>query len=165
MKMLENSSFNELHLEMGGFRLFLSKKGCSSAARLPDQGAGVPVRSVMQGTNAGNAPQAPAAAAAPDSAENDPAIPEGQIPIKSPMLGVFYRASEPGARPFVEEGSLVDKGDTLCIIEVMKLYSTITAEVSGRIAKVCAQDGQMVEYGQTLFLIEPGVDADGAQLS
>ena len=71
------------------------------------------------------------------------------------MLGTFYRSPSPGAPPFVEVGSVVTEEDTLCIIEVMKLYSAIKASFRGRITKICAENGQMVEYNQLLFLIEP----------
>ena len=166
MELLESSRFNELHLEMDGFRLFLSKKGSPSLERVPERSAAVSAHSTGQLPSTSSAPTAipPIAVASQGVSEDDLSIPEGMLPIKSPILGVFYRAPEPGKRPFVEEGSIVDRGATLCIIEVMKLYSTITAEVSGRIAKVCAQDGQMVEYGQTLFLIEPQTEEGGAQL-
>ncbi|MEW5912412.1 MAG: acetyl-CoA carboxylase biotin carboxyl carrier protein [Thermodesulfobacteriota bacterium] len=147
MKMLHNSRFNELRLEMDGIKLFLSKKGPSFCEPTAERNLAAPAS--LTGAGASPAPAAP---------QSEQAIPEGLVPIRSPMLGVFYRAPKPGERPFVEEGAAVEKGTTLCIIEVMKLYSTITAELSGRIARVCAQDGQMVEYGQPLFLIEPRVD-------
>ncbi|MCF8142296.1 MAG: acetyl-CoA carboxylase biotin carboxyl carrier protein [Deltaproteobacteria bacterium] len=79
---------------------------------------------------------------------------EGYIPIRSPMLGTFYRAPKPGAPPFVEVGRWVSADDSVCIIEVMKLFNTVKANVRGRIAKICAENGQMVEYQQTLFLVE-----------
>jgi acetyl-CoA carboxylase biotin carboxyl carrier protein len=84
----------------------------------------------------------------------------GFIAIKAPMLGTFYSAPKPGASPFVEVGRLVSEDDSVCIIEVMKLFSTVKANVRGRIAKICAENGQMVEYQQTLFLVE---ELDGAE--
>ena len=72
------------------------------------------------------------------------------------MLGTFYRAPEPGAPPFVEVGTVVDEDTTVCIIEVMKLFSTIKAEKRGRITRVSVDDGQLVEYGQVLFLLDSG---------
>jgi acetyl-CoA carboxylase biotin carboxyl carrier protein len=71
--------------------------------------------------------------------------------IKSPMVGVFYAAPAPGSEPYVKVGSRVKKGDVLCIIEAMKLMNEITADKDGEIAKVCVENGQLVEYGQTLF--------------
>jgi acetyl-CoA carboxylase biotin carboxyl carrier protein len=73
--------------------------------------------------------------------------------VKSPMVGTFYRASGPGAKPFVELGQAVKPGDTLCIIEAMKLLNEIEAEVAGTIKEILVENGQAVEYGQVLFLI------------
>jgi acetyl-CoA carboxylase biotin carboxyl carrier protein len=79
---------------------------------------------------------------------------DGFIPIKAPMLGTFYRAPKPDAPPFVEVGQLVTKEDVVCIIEVMKLFNMVRAGVRGRIAKICAENAQLVEYKQVLFLLE-----------
>jgi acetyl-CoA carboxylase biotin carboxyl carrier protein len=105
-------------------------------------------------------PQAPApVAAAPmtavitgAAAAEAPAEPEGHI-VKSPMVGTFYRSSAPGSRPFVEIGQNVNAGETLCIIEAMKLLNEIEADQSGVIKKVLVENGQPVEYGQPLFII------------
>ena len=75
--------------------------------------------------------------------------------IISPMVGTFYRSPSPDAPPFVETGTVVEKGDTLCIIEAMKMMNEIEAEFRGRVARVVAENGQTVEYGESLFLIEP----------
>ena len=71
------------------------------------------------------------------------------------MLGTFYKAPKPGEPPFVEVGTVVDEDTTVCIIEVMKLFSTIKAEKRGRIARVCVDDGELVEYRQVLFMLDP----------
>ncbi len=71
--------------------------------------------------------------------------------VKSPMVGVFYVAPEPGGKPFVKVGDRVKKGDVMCIVEAMKLNNEITADKDGEVVDVCAQDGSVVEYGQTLF--------------
>jgi len=94
---------------------------------------------------AGGAPAVPAAAA--------PAQPSGHN-LKSPMVGTFYRAPSPAAPPFVEVGQQVSKGQTLCIIEAMKLLNEIESDVSGTVKAILVENGQPVEYGQTLFLIE-----------
>jgi acetyl-CoA carboxylase biotin carboxyl carrier protein len=93
------------------------------------------------------APLAGAAVAAPVVEE-----PKGHQ-VKSPMVGTFYRASGPDAKPFVEIGQAVKLGDTLCIIEAMKLLNEIEAEVAGTVKEILAENGQAVEYGQVLFLI------------
>lgn len=91
---------------------------------------------------------APAAVAAPAPA----AEPQGHV-VKSPMVGTFYRASSPGAAPFVELGSVVKEGDTVCIIEAMKILNEIEADKSGTITQILVENGQAVEYGQPLFVI------------
>ncbi len=75
-------------------------------------------------------------------------------PITSPMVGVFYAAPAPDQEPYVSVGSRVNKGDVLCLIEAMKLMNEVTAEKSGEITEVCVDNGQVVEYGQTLFMIK-----------
>lgn len=97
------------------------------------------------------APPAAAATSAPATAAVL-AEPQGHI-VKSPMVGTFYRASAPGSAPFVEVGSTVKPGDTLCIIEAMKLLNEIDAEVSGVVKQVLVENGQPVEFGQPLFVI------------
>ena len=81
-----------------------------------------------------------------------PAEPEGHI-VKSPMVGTFYRSSAPGSKPFVEIGQNINAGETLCIIEAMKLLNEIEADQSGVVKKVLVENGQPVEYGQPLFII------------
>ena len=90
-------------------------------------------------------PQAPAAPAAPEV--------KGHV-VKSPMVGTFYRASSPGAKPFVELGQQVKEGDPLCIIEAMKIMNEIEADKSGTVTQILCENGQAVEYGQPLFVIE-----------
>ncbi|MGD8556205.1 MAG: acetyl-CoA carboxylase biotin carboxyl carrier protein [Chromatiales bacterium] len=104
------------------------------------------------------APAAPAAApaASPQPAAEEPAAEEelsGHV-IRSPMVGTFYRASSPGAKPFVEVGDTVSNGDTLCIIEAMKILNQIEADTSGKVTRILVDNGQPVEYNQPLFIIE-----------
>ena len=99
------------------------------------------------------APVAPAAeAAAPASAEV-PAAPAGH-PVKSPMVGTFYRSASPGGTPFVEVGQTVKEGDPLCIIEAMKLLNEIDADRSGVIKAILVDNGDPIEFGEPLFIIE-----------
>lgn len=93
---------------------------------------------------------APVAAPAPEAA---PAAPEGHV-VKSPMVGTFYRAPQPGAEPFTKVGATVKLGDTVCLIEAMKLLNEIEADKAGVIKAVLVENGQPVEYGQPLFVIE-----------
>ncbi len=79
---------------------------------------------------------------------------QGGTPIEAPMVGVFYAAPSPDSEPYVSVGSTVNKGDVVCIIEAMKLMNEVTAEKSGVITEICVENGQVVEYGQPLFLIK-----------
>lgn len=97
---------------------------------------------------------APVAAAAPAEAPAAAPAPEAGHQVKSPMVGTFYRASSPGAKPFVEDGQTVKEGDVLCIIEAMKILNEIEADKSGTVKRIMAENGQAVEYGQPLFVIE-----------
>jgi acetyl-CoA carboxylase biotin carboxyl carrier protein len=95
---------------------------------------------------------APAVAPAPLAAEAA-AAPAGHA-VKSPMVGTFYRSASPGAKAFVEVGSQVKEGETICIIEAMKILNEIEADKSGTITRILCENGQAVEYGQPLFMIE-----------
>ena len=101
------------------------------------------------------APGVPAPAAAPVAELPAPpaAAPAGHI-VKSPMVGTFYRSSSPGAKAFVEIGSQVKEGETICIIEAMKILNEIEADKSGTVTRILGENGQAVEYGQPLFVIE-----------
>ncbi|MGP1517979.1 MAG: acetyl-CoA carboxylase biotin carboxyl carrier protein [Ottowia sp.] len=125
---------------------------------------------IVKGAPAGHAPapvmvQAPAAAPAPvvsaapaaaPAAAEAPAAPaeEAGFTVKSPMVGTFYRAASPGAKPFVDVGTQVKVGDTLCIIEAMKILNEIECEKAGTVKRILGENGQPVEYGQPLFVIE-----------
>lgn len=111
----------------------------SMAPTMPSQAA--PVAAVEVASTA----SAPAAAA--------PAEPKGHV-VKSPMVGTFYRSSAPGAKPFVEVGDSIKDGETVCIVEAMKILNEIEADKSGTITQILVQNGQAVEYGQPLFVIE-----------
>ena len=99
------------------------------------------------------APAVSAPPAAPSQEPAAPAEPEGHV-VKSPMVGTFYRSAQPGAAPFVEIGDTVAQGDTLCIVEAMKLMNEIEADAGGTIKAILAENGQAVEFGQPLFVLE-----------
>ncbi|MCC6424160.1 MAG: acetyl-CoA carboxylase biotin carboxyl carrier protein [Phycisphaerales bacterium] len=105
------------------------------------------------------APPAVVAPSAPPAASAAPAAPAdadaGLTPIKSPMVGTFYAASSPDAKPMVSVGTRVDEETDVCVIEAMKVFNNIKAEIRGTIAKVLINNGQSVEFGQTLFLVKP----------
>ena len=116
-------------------------------------------KKLPNGTNGAGAAAALAPYPAPAPAASAPALPaeDKLVPIKSPMVGTFYRAPAPDARPYVEIGDVVEPGQVVCIIEAMKLMNEIEAEVKGKVVKIAAETGKPVEFGQALFLIEPAL--------
>jgi oxaloacetate decarboxylase alpha subunit len=112
---------------------------------------GSPPTPVWALAGAGTGGAAPAATPAEPAA----AKPDGRVAITSPMVGTFYRAPAPDADPYVEVGDAVEVGQTVCIVEAMKLMNEIEAEVKGRIVEILVQNAQPVEFGQKLFLVEP----------
>ncbi len=134
--LVQQSGISELEITEGEERVRISR--------------GVPTYALQAGAPAQAVTPAPAAVAPPAGAEAEP---EGHV-IRSPMVGTFYRASAPGAKPFVEVGQEVKSGQTLCIIEAMKLLNEIEADRDGVVKAVLAENGQPVEYGEPLFTIE-----------
>jgi len=114
--------------------------------------AGAPASAMLQAPMTVATAPAPSPAAAPTVALGAEEV-AGHV-VKSPMVGTFYRAANPGAPPFIEQGAVVQAGDTLCIIEAMKLLNEIEADVGGTVTKILVDNGQPVEYGQPLFVIE-----------
>jgi acetyl-CoA carboxylase biotin carboxyl carrier protein len=144
--LVQNSGVSELEISEGDEKIRIAKH----ATAAPN------TTTVMMGAPmmAGHATHAPVAAAAPAAAavEAAPAEPEGHQ-LKAPMVGTFYRSGSPGAPAFVEVGQAVKEGDTLCIIEAMKLMNEIEADASGTIKAILVENGQPVEFDQPLFLI------------
>jgi acetyl-CoA carboxylase biotin carboxyl carrier protein len=141
--LVAESDIAELEVTEGEGKVRIVK----SSAMPQNQLVMMPPQAAMPYAAAAAAP-AVAAPAAPAVA----AVPEGHI-IKSPMVGTFYRASAPGAASFVEVGASVKGGDTLCIIEAMKLLNEIESDIAGVVKQVLVENGQPVEYGQPLFVI------------
>jgi acetyl-CoA carboxylase biotin carboxyl carrier protein len=136
LALLDNSSATTIEIRKG-FTTYRVSREAHQAAPAPPQVA----------------PAAPGAPAAPAAAPA-PAAPR-LIEVKSPMVGTFYRAPEPGAEPYVKAGSRISAGQTLCIIEAMKIMNELEAEVSGTVREVLIEDAQPVEFGQVLFRVEP----------
>ena len=151
--LVAESDISELEVTEGESKVRIVKATAHSAQNqvvmMPSAAVAAPAAAapVAAGTPAAGTPAAAAPAAAPEAA------PTGHI-VKSPMVGTFYRASAPGAPAFVDIGSTVKEGDTLCIIEAMKLLNEIDADASGTIRQILVENGQAVEYGQPLFIIE-----------
>ncbi|TFH12112.1 MAG: acetyl-CoA carboxylase biotin carboxyl carrier protein [Nitrosomonadales bacterium] len=136
--LVEESSISELEITEGEEKVRISKSGVGVPAF-----AGAPASVAL-------------AAATPETKTlSEPAedLPMGHI-VKSPMVGTFYRTSAPGSNPFVEVGQTVKVGDTLCIIEAMKLLNEIESDKDGTIKAILIENGQPVEYGESLFVIE-----------
>jgi len=143
---IEGTDVTEIEVEVGGVRVHL-KRG-SPPAQMVQMSAPV----VMTAPPSHHF--APAMAPAP-AASGGPEAQNGQITVDAPMVGTFYRAPSPDASPFVEDGHTIAEGQTICIIEAMKLMNEIKSEISGKVVRVLAENGQPVEYGQPLFLVEP----------
>lgn len=142
--LVEESGIAELELTEGEEKVRISRQPAGQAMPYP------PYMPQMMHYAPPAAPAAPSAA--PAAAEAAPPAIEGHV-VKSPMVGTFYRAPSPDAKPFVEVGSSVSTGDTLCIIEAMKLLNEIEADHSGIIKAILVENGQPVEYGEPLFII------------
>jgi len=122
--------------------------------RIVKGGYGVPTTMMMPAPAQMMAPMAPAVAAeASAAAPAEAPAPSGHV-VKSPMVGTFYRSSSPGSKPFVDVGSVVKEGDPICIVEAMKIMNEIEADMAGTVSKILVENGQAVEYGQPLFIIE-----------
>jgi acetyl-CoA carboxylase biotin carboxyl carrier protein len=146
IRALDESSLDSVEIERGGTRVRLSKT--APPAMVPSF---LPVPQAPSALPPAGSPPAPqAGGAAAPAAES-----RNLIEIKSPMVGTFFRAPAPDAPPYVDTGSRVKKGDTLCIIEAMKLMNELECEVAGTIAEVCVDNAEPVEYGQVLFRVEP----------
>ena len=143
--LVSESNISELEITEAEGKVRIVKAGAEAAPVQYVQALAAP------GPIAAPAPAAPAAAPAAQVAA--PAQPTGHV-VKSPMVGTFYRASSPGAAPFVEVGAQVKEGDTICIVEAMKILNEIEADKSGTITQILGENGQAVEYGQPLFIIE-----------
>jgi acetyl-CoA carboxylase biotin carboxyl carrier protein len=147
IEIVEHSDIAEIEIKEGEHNIRITRSKEPVMMQAPQHMA-APVNT-MPAQHAESAPQT----APQQSAPQADAEPSGQK-IPSPMVGTYYEASSPDAAPFVQVGDKVNPGDTLCIIEAMKIMNPIEAEVSGTVKKILAQNAEPVEYGQTLFIIE-----------
>lgn len=152
--LMEERGLTRIKLEEPDLTLELEREG-AGATQPPAWPAFPPAMPAAWPAAPAAAPAAPAApAAAEPVAPTAPAqVASGATEVCAPMVGVFYVAPSPGAEPFVRVGSKVKKGETLCILEAMKLMNEVVAECDGEIAEICANDGDLVEYGRVLFRI------------
>lgn len=152
----EAEHVDELDLVYGDLQLHVRRHGASDRP-LASTAAAAPAAAVASAAAAPAAPPAssPAAASVGKAKPAATPVPEGMVTIRAPMLGTFYRAPAPGEKPFVEVGQQVKASDTVCLIEVMKLFNSINAGVDGTIAQIVADNAALVEYNQVLIVIEP----------
>ena len=168
IRIVDRSTLDEIVVEVGDLKVEIRRKGAAPAAP-GGVAAPAPATTPAPTTSLPTTPIAPAPAAsespraAPDLAERsgsqaargEPVLGEGQVAVRSPMVGTFYRRPSPDEPPCVEVGSEVEAGAPLCLVEVMKLYTTVYAKTPGRIARICANDADLGEYDQLLFVIDP----------
>ncbi|WP_421379515.1 acetyl-CoA carboxylase biotin carboxyl carrier protein [Bacillus salacetis] len=160
IKLVDQSSIDEFSYELDGSKIKMKK---NKAVTYVEETAAVPNKEVHKqeevvSTPAAKAPvQASASAEAPakEEAPAAPAADENLHKIVSPMVGTFYASPSPDADAYVKTGSKVSNDSVVCIVEAMKLFNEIEAEVNGEIVEILVKDGQLVEYGQPLFLVKP----------
>lgn len=164
IKLIGKTNLTEFKMKDGEFELSIRTdkftRGGVPVPAAPQPMVSVPSAPMMQVPSYQAAPTPPPAAApvaekpGADAAPAAPAV-ENYIEVRSPMVGTFYRSSSPEKGPYVKIGDVVSQGDVVCIIEAMKLFNEIEAEVSGRVVKILVEDAQPVEYDQVLFLLDP----------
>lgn len=155
IKLVEESGIGELEVSGWGQRVRISKKPRESNVKV----SGNPTTDItiepnsepVKPTSASTLPQATTQETAGKEVEDTDHL----VPMKSPMVGTFYRAPAPDAKPYVELNQQIAVGQVVCIIEAMKLMNEIESELAGRVAKILVENGKPVEFGQTLLLIEP----------
>lgn len=153
LKLIDESPMGRVSVQVGELRLEV-EKGTSprSASAIPARAApGAASPEAKSVAAAGNEPGRQESA----PPEETPGTEASLLAIKAPLLGIFYRRSQPGSPPYVEEGSLVDEDTTVALIEVMKLFNPVKAGVSGRIRRICVENNTLVDYEQVLFMVEP----------
>jgi biotin carboxyl carrier protein len=142
LKIIDEMGERDVHLEIGDLKLHVSRRGGAPAAVAPSSERAKP------------APPA-ARAAAPATANAAVAVPPGHVAVRAPTMGTFFRAASPGARPLVEIGDHVGPEDTVCVFEVMKLFSTLKAGVAGTVTAIPFANETLVEPDQPLIVIRP----------
>ena len=153
IKIVEGSNISEFQLEEEGMKLVIKKELKSGNGTVAETAIQM-IPTAMAAQPAAPPVEAPAAAPAPTPAPAEETPAANVHEVRSPMVGTFYRAPSPDADPYVEVGDNVSVGQTLCIVEAMKLMNEIESEVSGKIVKILVENAQPVEYNQVLFLIE-----------
>ena len=147
--LVSESNISELEITEAEGKVRIVKAGYGVPTTMMMQPAGQMMMAPQQQQAAPAGEAAAAAAPAPEAA----AVPTGHV-VKSPMVGTFYRSASPGSKPFAEVGAPIKEGDPICIVEAMKIMNEIEADMSGTVSKILVENGQAVEFGQPLFIIE-----------
>jgi acetyl-CoA carboxylase biotin carboxyl carrier protein len=159
IKALDESGLDSIEIERGGTRIRLARtpSGVAGAALAVQAGSAPSFAAPGAATDASGAPAAapPASPAGHVPAPETDSAGSGLLEINSPMVGTFYRSPAPDAPSYVDLGATVTPGETLCIIEAMKLMNELECEISGVIREICVENGEPVEFGQVLFRVSP----------
>jgi acetyl-CoA carboxylase biotin carboxyl carrier protein len=147
--LVSESNISELEITEAEGKVRIVKAGYGIPTTMMMQPAG----QMMMAPQQQQAASAGEAAAAAAKVAEPVAAPTGHV-VKSPMVGTFYRSASPGSKPFAEVGAAIKEGEPICIIEAMKIMNEIEADMSGTISKILVENGQAVEYGQPLFIVE-----------
>src|SRR5215211_3377485 len=151
LRIIDESELDELRIETPDFKLHVRRGGAPPEPAVdPEEAAPRAATPAAEPATSGPAAEPAPAAPAPAGASAD-----GGLSIDAPMLGTFYRAEAPVAKPFVDVGSPVQPDTVVCLIEVMKMMNSVRAGVSGRVVEVCAENAELVEFGAPLFRVEP----------
>lgn len=161
LRIIDTSSIDEFVVEVGDIKVAVRRKSAEASGndnflQTPDPEGPASQPKPQTAASASSREETTLSEPLRDSGERS----DGLARVCAPMSGIFYRKPSPDAEPFVAIGSTVKKGDSLCLVEVMKLFNTICAEFDGRIIEIGAEEGDLVEYNQVLFLIEPIRNAD-----
>ena len=157
IRLVDQSTLDEFVVEVGDLKVEIRRKGAMPAtptAPVAPAPAAPPLPAPVERSPA--APPSPAVAAQDKGPAglDEPTLGAGQVAVRSPMVGTFYQRPSPDDPPYVEVGSEIEVDAPLCLVEVMKLYTTIYAKTRGRIVRICANDAELVEYDQILFIID-----------
>jgi acetyl-CoA carboxylase biotin carboxyl carrier protein len=156
VKRLEGSSVQRFAVQAGDYKIEIERGAVGQTGGIADPGASVPQLSGPVASGAGPgmgvAPEARGASGAFAAITEEV---DNRVPVLAPLVGSFYRSSQPGAKPFVEVGDVVEVGQTVCIVEAMKLMNEVSTGEGGRVAEIVAEDGEPVEFEQVLMYLEP----------
>jgi acetyl-CoA carboxylase biotin carboxyl carrier protein len=156
VRRLEGTSVQRFAVKAGEYEIEIERGGAAPAVSGAGDGEAAPAISGHLATGAGGLGVAPEARGASGAfaAITDEAA-DNRIPVLAPLVGTFYRAAQPGAKPFANEGDVVEVGQTVCIVEAMKLMNEVSAGEGGKVSEILAEDGEPVEFEQVLMYLEP----------